>query len=578
MDNLSYAKILELNNKFKMESNLAEYKVVILSNIIVHQIKEIFEYTFISEGINVKIIFGDYDNLVQDSLKYKDANAVIIFLELCNVIDNFYYQIDLIDKNREEKILKKTKSEIDFVLKNLEETSIVIMNRFTSLPFSNSKINQNRFDLFSKKLNLFLSDKENENLILVDIEKIIAMTGINSSFDLRYYNSSKALYTINFFKNYSVSIKPLIISACGKAKKALIFDCDNTLWKGVLGEDGFENIEMSNKTNDGSIFEEVQSIALSLAKKGVLIGICSKNNFNDVDKVIRSHKDMKLKDSHIVINKSNWSDKVTNLKEISKELNIGLDSLVFIDDSLFEVELVKSKLPEVTVLQVPEKLYEYPIMIRDNLNLFYNLSVTKEDKEKISMYKSQAVRIAEKDNFTDIEDYLASLDIKIIITKNDNSNIHRFSQMTQKTNQFNLTTKRYTESDINKFIKDPNCYLYSLSVSDKYGDSGITGLSIIKLNTNSQNAKIDSFMMSCRIIGRNIEFSFIDFIVQDLMEEKITKIDSLYIQTNKNEQVKGFYDNCLFSKVKSINGAKEYSLIVANYISKTKDYIKIINE
>ena len=367
------------------------------------------------------------------------------------------------------------------------------------------------------------------------------------------------------------------MSANGKAKKALIFDCDNTLWKGILGEDGFDNIEMSAKTNDGSIFSEIQAMALALNKQGILIGLCSKNNPDDVDEVIKSHPDMQLRNEHISINKSNWSDKVSNLKDISQELNIGLDSLVFVDDSSFEVNLIREQLPEITVLQVPERLYEYPKMLRENSGLFYNLSLTAEDRKKTDMYKQQVKRTSIKMEYSDIKDYLVSLGLKMIIYQDDESIIPRMSQMTQKTNQFNLTTKRYTEGDIQKFINDSNSDVYAFSVSDKFGDSGVTGLCITNIDDNSKTANIDTLLMSCRIIGRNVEYAFIDYIIKIIKEKKINVIKAKYIKTQKNEQVKEFYDKCSFNLTESDDSVRKYYLDMSNYELKQLNYIEIIN-
>ena len=578
MIELKYYEILKLNKELENNFKSNYYSITVFSNIVVHQIKEILEYLLRSEGINANIKFGNYDNIIQDSHKHKDSNAVIIFWELSNIIDGLQYKNNLLNNDQLDEILEKTKSEIDLLLKNLEKTSLVLINKFTSLPFSSYNIRKNNLDKLADRLNHKLENKIPSNVRLVDIEKIIASTGVSNSLDLRYYYSSKALYTVDFFKDYGEYVKPFIMSANGKAKKALIFDCDNTLWKGILGEDGFDNIEMSEVTKDGAIFAEIQSTALAINKQGILIGLCSKNNPKDVDEVLDSHPDMQLRDKHISINKSNWSDKVTNITEIAKELNIGLDSLVFVDDSSFEVNLIREELPEVTVLQVPERLYEYPKMLRENMGLFYNLSLTTEDKKKINMYKQQINRETVKKEFTDIDDYLSSLELKITIFENDEYIIPRMSQMSQKTNQFNLTTKRYTEGDIQYFINDPDSDIYAFSTSDRFGDSGVTGLSIVTRNGNTETAVIDTLLMSCRVIGRNIEYAFMNYVIGKVKEKKINVIKAKYIKTQKNEQVKELYDKCSFSLVESTDSVRNYTLDINKYVPKELNYIEVINE
>jgi len=577
MKHLKYSEILKLNTDLGYNPDLKSYTITVLSNITVNQIKEICEYSLRTEGVNTIVKIGDYDNIVQDSLKYNKSNLVIIFWELSNIVEGFHFKIELFNDDQLKTILEKTKSEIDLVFKNLEQTSLVLFNKFTSLHFASSNIKKTNFEKAADQLNQYLKEKKRTNVKLIDLEKVIAKVGVDSSIDLRFFYSSKSLYTIDFFKAYAEYVKPYIMSATGKAKKAIIFDCDNTLWKGILGEEGFKNIEMSPNTKDGTIFSEIQSMALALNKQGILIGLCSKNNPQDVDEVIKSHPDMQLRDEHITINKSNWSDKVTNLREIARELNIGLDSLVFVDDSSFEVNLIKRQLPEITVLQVPERLYSYPKMLQEHMGLFYNLSSTKEDKDKSEMYKKQIQRESAKNEFSDIEEYLASLKLKLTIFEDDKSIIPRMSQMSQKTNQFNLTTKRYTEKDISNFITKSDSKVYAFSISDKFGDSGVTGLCIINFDKKNQAADIDTFLMSCRIIGRNIEFAFMDYLVNSLKNFKVQTVTAKHIKTPKNEQVNDFFETCSFSLNCSTDTAKDYILNISAYKPKQLKYIMIIN-
>ncbi len=584
MKNLKYSEILKrkaefgkaLHDRDCYEKNF-KYEVTVLSNIIVSQFNEILEYTLRVKTIPAIVKSGDYDNIVQDSLKYKDSNLVIIFWELCNIIDGLQFKIELYDDQQIDAIVKKTKSEIDLVFKNLQNTSLVLFNKFSSIQFSSSNINETKLEKLSVQLNQYLADNMSENVKLIELEKVIANVGINSSLDLRYYYSSKALYTIDFFKAYAEHTKPYIMSANGKTKKAIIFDCDNTLWKGVLGEEGFDGIEMSSSTRDGAIYSEIQSIALALNKQGILIGLCSKNNPADVDEVIESHPDMQLRDEHITIKKVNWSDKVTNLREIAGELNIGVDSLVFVDDSPFEVNFIKEQIPEITVLQVPHRLYDYTKMLRETSGLFYNLSYTEEDKQKTEMYQQQVQRETVKKEYTDIEGYLSSMGLKLTIFEDDNSIISRMSQMSQKTNQFNLTTQRYTEGDIKSFIAKSDAKVFAFAISDKFGDSGVTGLCIINIDGNSKIADIDTLLMSCRVIGRNIEYAFMNYLTNYIKDCGINIVRAKYIQTQKNEQVKDFFDKCSFLLNDSGETEKNYVLNIRDYKSKQIHYIEVID-
>ena len=573
---MKYQELLKINSEFKKIKSKIDFKTVVLSNITTFQINEILEYYLRIDSTHASVISGNFNNIVKDSFKYKESDLIIIFWELCDLIEGLYYKIELFDEQQVESIFEKTCNEIGLVISNLENSSLVFFNTFSALPFTISSQEENNFEKLAKRLNQHIIKIFPSNVKLINIDNIMAQLGIPQCLDFRFYYSSKALYTVDFFKKYAEFIKPLILSATGKTKKAIIFDCDNTLWKGVLGEDGFDGIEMSQKTMDGNIFSEVQSIALSLNKKGIIIGLCSKNNQHDVDEVLKKHADMQLREEHINIKKIVWTDKVTSLRQISIELNIGLDSMVFVDDSSFETNLVKEQLPEVTVLTVPKKLHEYPSMLRENIGLFYNLSSTQEDKNRVEMYRNQNIRVKEKSNYKSLQDYLENLELQLTIFHNQSALIPRMSQMSQKTNQFNLTTKRYTENDITNYIKDEKVEVLSFSVMDKFGDSGVTGLCIVKKDPSKQSASIDSFLVSCRVIGRNIEFVFVDYLINYLKDENILNIKAKYILTQKNSLVEQFWDECCFSLKNQTSSNKNYELNLNDYQPKDISYIDVI--
>jgi len=555
---MKYSEIIKLNNALEGCVSGDEYKIVILSNIMVHQAKDICEYLLRSESLNAKVALGEYDNIVQDSEKFKNANAIIFFWEVCNFVDGLQYRIDLFSEKDFNGIVDKVKFEIDIVLSSLANTPLVVINKFSSLIFDQFNLSVGNLNKLTNILNKYIERSIGDNFIIFDVDLVISRLSVKSATDLRYYYSSKTLYSIEFYKEYFESIRHVFLSATGRAKKALVFDCDNTLWKGVLGEDGFDNIK---------IYKEVQHLALQLSKKGVIIGLCSKNNPKDVDHVLKNHPEMILRDDDIVIKKVNWHDKVSNLQAISKDLNIGMDSIVFIDDSSFEVGLVKEKLPVVKVFQVPIKEYEYGLMMKKVSNFFYNSYNTNEDRIKTKMYKDQVSRSNEKNEATNIEDYLKSLEIIVTVYVDNLSQVSRISQLTQKTNQFNLTTKRYSESEIKNFILNDNKVVVSIGVDDKYGASGLTGLAILCKKTST----IDTLLLSCRVLGRNIEYKFMDIIVNIASQYNFEKLKANYIKTKKNQQVEYFYSRCGF------NGSNKYSLKVDNYKFSKTNYIRIQN-
>jgi FkbH-like protein len=570
---LKYREIFAENQKLKNSMQGKEYPVAIISNIIVNQLKEIFEYTLRRTGINANCTIGNYNNIVQDSKRMNNNKLVVIFWELANIIDGLQYKADLMSKESLSELIKNVKNELDFVFNNLKDTSNVIINTFSSLLFNVHNLDVNNLDTIADELNKYLFTKSPPNFTLINTDKIIAQISVEKSVDMRYYYSSKALYSIEFYKSWSKFVLPLLRSLNGKAKKALIFDCDNTLWKGVLGEDGFDNILLSATQSGGTPFEEVQSLAKQLNREGIIIGLCSKNNPEDVNEVLAKHPKMTLKEEDFTIKKVNWIDKVSNLKSIASTLNIGMDSLVFVDDSNFEIHFVNETLPEITTIQVPETISDYPGIIRKNLGLFYNASKTVEDLKRVKMYKQQVKREEAKVGFDNLESYIKSLKIALDVYVDELKIVPRMSQMTQKTNQFNLTTKRYSEADIKKFVELPDYTVVAIGVHDKYGDNGITGLVILR--QNETNAEIDTFLMSCRIIGRNIEHRYFDYLIDLLKERGIKKLKASYIKTLKNIQVNDFYNKLGFTLINKEKDKKNYELELDNYKSSFINYIEI---
>ena len=343
----------------------------------------------------------------------------------------------------------------------------------------------------------------------------------------------------------------------------MILDCDNTLWNGIVGEDGFEGIDMSHNSKKGANFARIQYLIKGLQQRGVLLCICSKNNFDDVQNVLQNHPDMLLSADDFLIKKVNWLSKVENIKAIAAELNLGLDSFVFVDDSDFEVNLVKEQLPEVKVYQVPHKLHLYPELFIEILNDFYNPVLTSEDVAKTESYQQEFKRNELKTDFSDQSEYLASLGLQLESKCNGYEDVERISQMTQKTNQFNFTTKRYSTAEIEQLINSDKYSVLSYSVRDKYGDYGITALVILRYE--GKNVEFDTFLMSCRIIGRDIEFGIIDDVFKQLDATKFDKLILRLIHTKKNIVVSEFGEKFGFDLIEANETQKIYT-------KQTKDY------
>jgi FkbH-like protein len=565
MKKLKFSEIIK-NNQLLRESVGGElYEVVLLSNIMIHQLKDVCEYALRTEGINCNVVLGEYDNIVQDSIRHNDKKAIVIFWELYNLIDGLQYKIESMDNAEIKLLIEKVKQEMRMVFANLGKAPLVVMNLFSSLVFDYSNVDKTRLNSLKEELNSFLFDNAPKNFHIVDIDKVVANVSIPKSIDLRYYYSSKTLYSVDFYKEYIEFVKPIFLNATGKIKKALILDCDNTLWKGILGEDGFDNIKM---------YEEIQHLVVGLAKSGVIIGLCSKNNPEDIDSVLAKHPKMIIKDEHIVVKKVNWDDKAANILAISKQLNIGLDSLIFVDDSDFEINLIRDKLPTVKLFQVPSSETEYVMRFRELINIFYNPNKTIEDINKVKMYKEQAQRAEVEQDISNMDEYLESLGLEMTIYVDKEDTAIRVAQMTQKTNQFNLTTKRYAETEIMEFIRSDKHAVVAMAVKDKFGDNGITGLAIIEFDTIG--AKIDTLLMSCRVLGRNIEYKFMDYMVNLIKQRGAQFTYADFIRTPKNDQVSDLYDRFGFSKMLSSENINNYELKISDFVDSNINYIKVV--
>lgn len=572
---MKYSEILRENRKLADKMAGPPYKIAVLGNVITHQLNEILEYFLRYEGINAHVVSGEYDGIVQDSSSLKGQDAYIIFWELSNLVDGFHYKANLLTADAEKILLQKVKMEIDFVLQNLATQPKVIFNQFSATAFRGSAIEPDRYETIAHELNTYIKNTSPPNTILFDIEKVFSKISLEKSIDLRYYYSSKALYSVQFYQEYAQMISPVICSINGKSKKAIIFDCDNTLWKGILGEDGMDGIDMSSHNAEGSCFSAIQNMAIELSTKGILVGLCSKNNPEDVENVLCNHPDMQLRNEHITIKTVNWHDKVMNLRAIAEQLNIATEALVFVDDSDFEVDLVRNQMPEVTVVQVPKKLSDYPSLLRDTMNLFHTESLVDEDLRREAMYSEESQRDGHKSSYTSVDDYIASLGLEITVAKNSAETVERAAQLTQKTNQFNLTTIRYTKTSISEILTTNHADLFVFSVRDKFGDYGKTGLCILNYEEDSDAAVIDTFLMSCRTLGRKIEFSFFDFLIVQLAQKGIRLIHAEYRKTLKNEQVNDLYEKLGFTLLHSDEEKKIYTLEIEKYKSFEYSYIRI---
>ena len=412
--------------------------------------------------------------------------------------------------------------------------------------------------------------KTNLNLKIIDFSDFTTNVSM-PVLDWKYYYISQSLITPKLNASFHDWFSGKLNAIQGKRKKCLVLDLDNTLWGGILGEDGIEGIEIGD-TYPGLAYRDFQEAILEAANNGVILAVCSKNNEQDVMEVWEKHPNLIIRQKHISAYRINWNDKAANIQELAEELNIGLDTIVFLDDNPAERERVKQTLTGVEVPEFPDKPYLLSAFFKSVYEKYFQIyQLTFEDKSKTLQYTANAERNVFKKNFTDIDSYLESLEMELKVHFADNFTIGRIAQMTQKTNQFNLTTHRYSENELRELINKHNLVL-CLNVKDKFGDNGITVAAIVILDRGE--ATIENFLLSCRILGRGIESVFLDYILNFLKQKGISKVFSKYIPRKKNKQTENFYEkNGFVLNSTEDDGTKNYSSDL-NEFKEIKNYYK----
>ncbi len=414
---------------------------------------------------------------------------------------------------------------------------LVIISNSIAAPFPAGAVSKN----FGQSIQYVLDNQaqidslnSNKNLLFFDFFHTLFTIGLSNAYNYNLGHLYQMPYTKKLLKQFAFDFNQLLNLYLNPQKKVLILDCDNTLWKGVLGEDGIDGIECDLNSN-GIIHYDLQRFLKERKAEGFLLCICSKNNEDDVREAFEQ-KVMPLKWEDFIIKKINWLDKHENISAIVMELNVGMDSVVFIDDSDFEINAVKTLLPELTTF-----------LFTTNYNDFIGLTqryefkrtiISAEDKEKTNQYKEELLRKNEMNAADSFDTYIKNLQIKLDIKKNDVADFERLSQLTEKTNQFNFNKKYYSVQALKEFIADKNGTIYSLKVSDKYGDYGTTGMLLIE--NKSENVVLENYIMSCRILGRRIEDNFFDFLIRDIQNEQKRLTEIKFVSTAKNKPAEEF--------------------------------------
>ena len=423
-----------------------------------------------------------------------------------------------------------------------------------------------------RKLNMGLMDLSQRyaNLFICDIAGLQNKLGRDMMFAPNVYVSTEMVLSIDALPYVASRVMDIICAIKGQFKKCLILDLDNTVWGGVIGDDGLEGIQLGHGLGIGKAFTEFQMWVKKLKQRGVIICVASKNNEETAKEPFEKHPDMVLKLEDIAVFQANWETKVDNIRTIQRILNIGFDSMVFLDDNPFERNIVRENIPGITVPELPQDPGEY-LEYLYSLNLFETASYSQADKDRTKQYQVEAQRVSLQKTFSNEADFLKSLDMTSVVSGFNKFNTPRVAQLSQRSNQFNLRTVRYTEADIEALGQDPDVIDLSFTLEDKFGDNGLIAVIIMK-KQDEETLFIDTWFMSCRVLKRGMEDFTLNTMVEAAREKGYKRIIGEYLPTPKNKMVENHYPSLGFQKLEGTPTA-QYVLDVEQYQPR-ENYIK----
>lgn len=555
-------------------------RVGILSSFTINGLKETIQVKSADKNIDCITYVGGYNQYNQEIINsesnlYKfSPDITFLIIDTRNILGDFFYfpyNVSISErKNFVEKKLKELQTLID-IFTSKTESKLVIAN-FNIPTYSPYGISETKteygFHQMVEDLNRKLSSNiaKSNFVYIYDFNRFVSQYGENNIFDSKQFFFGDMKISLDYIPYLANDLMSYIIGHFGLSKKCIVLDLDNTLWGGVIGEDGFNGI-MLGPEPPGNTYLEFQRVLLSLFQRGIILAINSKNNKDDALKVIEDHPYMILKKEYFASMRINWNDKVSNMKEIANELNIGTDSMVFFDDDPVNREFMKLNMPEILTIDLPTDPSQYAQTIK-KMNEFDVLNITDEDTKRGKMYVEQQKRNNLERSTPNLESFLKNLELKISIKNSNEFTIPRISQLTLKTNQFNLTTKRYQESDIKKISDNDKYIIGCAQVEDKFGDNGITGVFIVN-KINSKEWFIDTFLLSCRVMGREVEKVILGYIINYAKENNVELIKTQFIPSQKNKPIEDFLPNCGFKK----DGDYWYYSLKTPFM--TPDYIEV---
>ena len=548
-------------------------RIAVLGGSTTHDIIRMLELFLLNYGIEPEFYESEYAQYWQDAMfdneELVQFHPDLIYIHTTGRNITFFPDMEDSLQGIEDK-LEAQMSHFRVMWEKLENTyhCPVIQNNF-EFPFYRILGNRDGYDphgktAFIQRLNMEFARyaAQQEHFYIYDIQYESAAFGLDRWTDPSYWHMYKYAMSMQAIPDFAFHLSHIIKAVFGKNKKAFVLDLDNTLWGGIVGDDGPENLEIGQETSMGQVYQEFQGYLKEHKKIGVLLNVDSKNEEENALAGLK-HPEGILKPEDFIVIKANWLPKSQNLTEIASELNIGRDALVFVDDNPAEREIIRQHVPETAVPEMTDGDQVNPdqfIRILDKNAYFEVVTLSEDDKHRNEMYKANAMRKEQEESFGNYSDFLKSLEMEAVIRGFEPVYYSRIAQLTNKSNQFNLTTKRMTQAEVEQLAQDPGYNTRYGKLKDKFVDNGVVSLVIGK--KNGDTLELILWLMSCRVLKRDMEQAMLDTLVWQSRESGIRKLHGYYYKTAKNAMVKDFYGAMGFQKLSEKDGDSEWEYVI----------------
>ncbi len=551
---------------------LIPFRLGIMSNTTSHFMVPALTATAARYGIALECIEANYGQVMQEALapdsiiNRAHADAVLIAIDHRGLA----LGAPVGDLAATETVVAAAIDELRVVRDGLRKHSGAacifqtlarpVEGTFGSLDLALPGTSRHVIDSFNRALATNLAGKQD---LLLDVGGLAETVGLSAWHDSNLWNIGKIPFANGFLPIYADLTCRLIAALRGKSRRCLVLDLDNTLWGGVIGDDGLEGIVLGQGDAQGEAHLQVQRTALALRERGIVLAVSSKNNDATARLPFQRHPEMLLRENHLAVFQANWNDKATNIRAIAAELSLGLESLVFLDDNPAERRLVRDMLPDVAVPELPDDpaLYARTLLAA---GYFEAITYSPEDQRRADFYQDNARRVALQRASGDLDAYLATLDMAITFQPFDEVGRARIAQLISKSNQFNLTTRRYSEAQVGEIETDPNCFTLQIRLTDTFGDNGM--ISVVICRRDADMWLIDTWLMSCRVLGRRVEQAVLQELVSHARSLGIVRLVGAYRPTERNSLVADHYSKLGFSECERLaDGSTVWNLQVADW-------------